>query len=81
MKLIICGPWCTKLFELVINRDKPFKLHISKVNEDGRGAAQPSILTAYSEHTDSTLSPLTVTGWLLQGALGGFIKTDLLVLL
>lgn len=41
MKLIICGPWCTKLFELVINRDKPFKLHISKVNEDGRGTAQP----------------------------------------
>lgn len=41
MKLIICGPWCTKLSELVINRDKPFKLHISKVNEDGRGAARP----------------------------------------
>lgn len=48
MKLIICGPWCTKLFELVINRDKPFKLHISKVNEDGRGTAQPQH-TNYSD--------------------------------
>lgn len=41
----------------------------------------PSILTAYSEHTNSTLSPLTVMGWLMQGALGGFIKPDLLPLL
>lgn len=49
MKLIICGPWCTKLFELVINRDKPFKLHISKVNEDGRGTAQPW----HTNYTDS----------------------------
>lgn len=41
----------------------------------------PSILTAYLEHTNSTLPPLTVTGWLLQRAQGGFIKPDLLPLL
>lgn len=41
----------------------------------------PSILTACSQHTNSTLSALTVTGWLLWGALGGFIKPDLLPLL
>ena len=51
MKLIICGPWCTKLFELVINRDKPFKLHISKVNEDGRGTAQPQ----HTNYSDSNV--------------------------
>lgn len=65
MKLIICGPWCTKLFELVINRDKPFKLHISRVNEDGRGAAQP-------QHTNycNSNGPATAEGT------NGFIPPD-----